>query len=129
MIGGFIVSGAEPKRVLVRALGPSLAAAGVAGFLPDPTLRLIDCHRPDDCEQQQLERDAAKLRSKPPASRPRTTAESAIALLLAPGSYTAVVGGNGGTTGVGLVEVYDLARDLPFEAGQRQHARLGGRER
>ncbi len=80
MIGGFIVAGAEAKRVLVRALGPSLSTAGVLGFLPDPTLRLIDATGQTIASNnnwkatQQGEIEASGI-------APANDAESAIALL------------------------------------------------
>lgn len=105
-IGGFIVSGTTPKNVLLRGIGPSLAAGGVQNFLADPALEL---HEPDGTvlannnwkESQQTQIAATGL-------APQNDTEAAIAALLEPGSYTAILSGAGGTTGIGLVEVYDL---------------------
>ncbi len=112
LIGGFIVTGISPKRVIVRAIGPSLTAFGVPGALADPTL---DLNAPDGSvtsndnwkETQQAEIEATGL-------QPTNDAESAILQTLAPGAYTAIVRGANGTTGVGLVEAYDL--DQPADA-------------
>jgi uncharacterized repeat protein (TIGR03803 family) len=106
LIEGFIVSGATPKTVLLRALGPSLAAAGLPGVLADPILEL---HKPDGTvlsndnwrDSQQAEIEATGI---PPAD----DMEAALVATLAPGAYTAVVHGQDSGTGTGLVEAYDL---------------------
>ena len=112
LIGGFIVTGISPKKVIVRAIGPSLTAFGVPGALMDPTLEL---NAPDGSvtsndnwkESQQAEIEATGL-------QPTNDAESAILQTLEPGAYTAIVRGVNGTTGVGLVEAYDL--DQPADS-------------
>ena len=108
MIGGFILgNGTGTTNVLIRALGPSLAGQGVTGALVDPTLELHDVNgaliRSNDNwkETQQTEIEATGL-------QPTNDLESAVLETLAPGAYTAIVAGKGGTTGVGLVEVYQL---------------------
>jgi VCBS repeat protein/ASPIC/UnbV protein len=109
-IGGFIVTGTAPKNVLVRGLGPSLAPFGVQNFLPDPTLELhepggtilIDNNWKDSQEAQIVATGLA----------PGNDSEAAIVALLEPGSYTAILSGTNNTTGVGLVEVYDLDADI-----------------
>lgn len=116
LIGGFILLGTEPKRVLIRAIGPSLEAAGVSGAMADPTLELHDSTgalvgQNNDwrttqtggliTEDQFLEIHATGI---PPTS----DAESAIVATLDPGAYTAIVAGADSSTGVGLAEVYDL---------------------
>jgi hypothetical protein len=109
MIGGFILGGSAgaSSRVVVRAIGPSLGAAGVAGALADPTLELKDGNGStllsnDDWQQTQ----AAEINGTGLA--PTNIHESALLISLPPGSYTAIVRGVGNTTGVGLVEVYNL---------------------
>lgn len=109
MIGGFIVFGDGSQDVLVRALGPSLTAAGVAGALSDPTLTLNDVNgnQIDFNDDWQKNPDADKIRATTiPPTNPK---ESAIVQTLAPGNYTAIVRGAGNATGIGLVEVYGLA--------------------
>jgi hypothetical protein len=109
MIGGLIVggSGTENARILLRAIGPSLGKAGVAGALQDPTLELRDANgellRENDNwqESQQSEIEATTI----PPSDP---AESAIVAQLPSGNYTAIVRGKNNSTGVGLVEVYSV---------------------
>ena len=113
MIGGFIIgSSTGNTRVIVRALGPSLGNAGVPGALQDPTLELHDGSgtlvsandnwkiRPDGISQQ-AEIEATTI-------PPTNDLESALVATLVPGNYTAIVQGKNNTTGVGLVEVYNL---------------------
>ena len=112
MIGGFIITGNAAKKVIIRAIGPSLSQAGVAGVLADPTIELNGSGgaiaRNDDWKTtQQAEIQATTI---PPSN----DLESAIVATLAPGSYTAIVAGKGNNTGVGLVEVYDL--DQPADS-------------
>jgi hypothetical protein len=106
MIGGFIVGGTEPAKILVRAIGPTLTDFGVQGALADPTLELHDSNgatiaNDDWRETQESEIIASKL-------PPNKDKEPAIIATLAPGSYTAVVRGKNNTTGIGLVEAYNL---------------------
>jgi hypothetical protein len=109
LIGGIIVGGptGSMQRVLVRALGPSLGSAGVASPLANPTLSLRDANgnviANNDNWQDSQHADTAATGKAPP-----NTKESAILALLAPGSYTAIVTGKNGTTGVGLIEFYSL---------------------
>jgi hypothetical protein len=109
MIGGFIVEGIPSKRVILRAIGPELSQYGVPNFLADPTLELHDGNGAliafnDDwilSNQFQEIQDSGHA--------PRNPLESAIIADLAPGRYTAIVQGINNTTGVALVEAYDLA--------------------
>jgi streptogramin lyase len=109
LIGGFIVVGNDAKRVIVRAIGPSLQSNGGAfpGRLADPTLELyvqgsdVPIATNDNWRENQAEVEATGL---PPSN----DLESAIVRTLAPGAYTAVVRGRNNGTGVGIVEVYDL---------------------
>jgi uncharacterized delta-60 repeat protein len=109
-IGGFIVTGAVEKSVLIRAIGPSLQVDGspLPGILSNPRLELHDSigqligQNDDWRESQEAEIIASGL-------APLNDQESAIAATLTPGAYTAVVQGSGGETGIGLVEVYDTS--------------------
>ena len=111
MIGGFVLGGTSinPARVVVRALGPSLQAAGIAGPLSNPTLQLFDNNGQAvasndnwaDVPSQAAELQALNL-------APTNPAESAIVATLPPGLYTAVVAGHSGATGIGLIEVYGV---------------------
>jgi hypothetical protein len=106
-IGGFIITGGAPKRVIVRAIGPTLAQSGVANVLADPVLEL---HGPSGFTTiiNNNWRDTQEAEIIATGIPPTNDLESAIVKTLDPGSYTAIVRGNGDTSGVGLVEVYDL---------------------
>jgi hypothetical protein len=108
-IGGFIITGTAPKHVLLRAIGPSLGQFGVPNVLADPVLEL---HGPgafatitDDNWRDDPAQEALILATGIP---PSNDLESAIDATLPPGSYTAIVRGRNNTSGVALVEVYDL---------------------
>ena len=109
LIGGTIIGGnaASLQRVLVRALGPSLASAGIATPLANPTLSLRDANgniiANNDNWKDSQQADIAATGKAPSNDR-----ESAILALLAPGNYTAIVVGKNGTTGVALMEFYSL---------------------
>lgn len=111
LIGGFIITGSEPKKIAIRAIGPSLANSGVSPFLADPTLELHAANGAliTSNDNWQTDSGAAELTANNLA--PANTKEAAIVRTLAPGSYTAVVGGNGNLAGIGLVEMYDLSPD------------------
>ncbi len=108
LIGGFVITGTEPKKVIVRAVGPSLAAAGVTGALADPTLEIFGASGPALATNDNW-RDAQQAEIQASGFAPTDDREAAIVRTLAPGIYTAIVRGAGATTGVALVEVYDLA--------------------
>jgi len=116
MIGGFIVQGSAPKRVIVRALGPELTQYGVPNVLNDPTLELHDSTgrliaRNDDWQHTIIGRfiDNGQVRDIIASGlAPADGRESAMVVELPAGNYTAIVRGVNNTTGVGLVEVYDL---------------------
>jgi plastocyanin len=108
MIGGFILGkGGASARVVVRAIGPSLAQAGVSGALADPTLELHDGNGATLSSNDNWQ-DTQKAEIEASGIAPKNAAESAIVALLPPGSYTAIAAGKGGTAGVALVEVYRL---------------------
>jgi hypothetical protein len=107
MIGGFIIHNAS-KQVLIRALGPSLASHGVSGVLADPLLELHNSAG-DLITTNDNWRDSQEQAITATSLPPSHNLESAILATLAPGSYTAIVRGNNGGSGVALVEVYDLA--------------------
>jgi phospholipase/lecithinase/hemolysin len=108
-VAGFIVTGDISKKVLIRGIGPSLAANGVPGPLGNPMLTLFDSTGAvqmtnDDWKNSP---DAADIMNTGIA--PKDDQESAIIATLPPGSYTVSLEGKDGGTGNGLVEVYDLA--------------------
>jgi hypothetical protein len=107
LIGGFIITGTEPKRVIVRAIGPSLGS--VQGALADPTLELHDAAGHIIAANDNW-KDSQKAEIEATTIPPAHELESALVRTLAPGAYTAVVRGANGSTGIGLVEAYDLDR-------------------
>jgi hypothetical protein len=107
LIGGFIITGSQSKQLIVRAIGPSLAAYGVSGAMADPLLELHNSSgaviaNNDDWQDAQASQISAT------GLTPTNPMESAIVTTLPPGNYTAIVQGYNGGTGVGMVEVYDL---------------------
>jgi hypothetical protein len=106
-IGGFIITGTSPKRVLLRAIGPSLSQFGISNALSDPTLELVNAGSVSVASNNNW-RDAQETAIQGTGLAPANDLEAAIDATLDPGNYTAVLKGNGGATGVGLVEVYDL---------------------
>jgi glucose/arabinose dehydrogenase len=124
MISGFIITAGSAKKVILRGLGPSLQQAGVPDPLPDPVLEL----RANDnslistnnnwkentpAEQQDLTNNQLA---------PSNDLESALVATLQPGTYTAIIRGQGNTSGVGLLEVYDMDR-----SGTSRLANISGR--
>jgi uncharacterized delta-60 repeat protein len=112
LIGGMIVTGSGQKKVLIRAIGPSLADAGLAGALQDPTLELHDGNGALIASNDDWGNSPDKQAVIDTTIAPSNAKESAILTTL-PASfsgigYTAIVKGANGTSGVGLVEVYDL---------------------
>jgi hypothetical protein len=112
-IGGFIITGSAPMHLLLRAIGPSLAP-GVPGALADTVLEL---HGPsgfatitDDNWRDDPAQEAAIIATGIP---PTNDLESAIDTTLNPGAYTAIIRGKNDTSGIGLVEVYDLSQAVP----------------
>ncbi|MBA3762706.1 MAG: hypothetical protein H0X04_05090 [Chthoniobacterales bacterium] len=107
MIGGFIITGAHAKNTMIRAMGPSLVSANVNGALQNPRLELFDsagamiASNDNWGDGQQAELQASGI-------APTDSREAAIARILAPGAYTAIVRGVNGEEGVALVEAYDL---------------------
>jgi uncharacterized delta-60 repeat protein len=115
-IGGFIITGAAPKHVLLRAIGPSLTQSGVPDALADPALEL---HGPDAFATitNNNWRDTQETAIVATGIPPINNLESAIDATLAPGAYTAIVSGNDNTSGVALVEVYDLDQSAASKLG------------
>ena len=107
LIGGFIITGTDPKEVIVRAIGPSLGDFGVANPLANPSLEL---NYPDGTTvvTNNNWRDTQEAEIMANGLAPKDDLESAILATLEPGAYTAIVRGFSGGTGVALVETYDL---------------------
>lgn len=112
-IGGFIITGTAPKHVVLRGIGPSLTQQSVPDALADPVMELHgpagfstitnDNWQDGSCAGSGLE--------------PPNPLESAICVTLDPGAYTAIVSGKNNTSGVALVEVYDLDQAAASKLG------------
>lgn len=111
LICGFIITGFESKTVMIRGIGPSLEGLGVPGALQNPTLTLFQNNGGDNVELEMnddwFETNADEKRAT--GLQPVFSTEAAILRTLTPGAYTAIVRGKNNTTGVGVVEVYDLS--------------------
>jgi hypothetical protein len=110
-IGGFIITGNMPKPVILRGMGPTLARAGVPGVLADP---VIELHGPGAFATITNNdwRDSQEAQIQATGIPPTDDLESAIVATLAPGAYTVIIKGNADTSGVALVEIYDLNQDV-----------------
>jgi hypothetical protein len=105
MIGGIILTGSEPSRVLFRAIGPSLVSAGIQQYLRDPQLELFN-EQGTKIRSNNNWRDSQQTEIQATGIAPENNFESAILTNLAPGNYTAIVTGTNGGTGIGLIEAY-----------------------
>ena len=143
MIGGFIVQGTGPKRVIIRAIGPELTQYGIADALANPRLELHNgtgalIASNDDWQTTILggiitSNQVSDIQNSGHA--PTAASESAIVADLQPGNYTAIVRGVNNTTGVALVEVYDLSPGASSSLGNistrsfvqtGEHVMIGG---
>jgi hypothetical protein len=143
MIGGFIVQGTGPKMVIIRAIGPELTQFGIADALANPRLELHNgsgalIATNDDWQTTILggiitSNQVSDIQNSGHA--PTVASESAIIANLQPGNYTAIVRGVNNTTGVALVEVYDLSPGASSSLGNistrsfvqtGEHVMIGG---
>lgn len=109
LVSGFVVGPGDTKKILLRAVGPALSSFAVTGTLGDPVLRLFDAGGTllatnDDWSAA----DAATMSSVGAFALPPGSRDAALVATLAPGAYTAQVSGAAGTTGVALLEIYDV---------------------
>lgn len=111
LIAGFIIQGDTNKRILVRGIGPSLATFGIADPLQDPTMELNASDGTLIASNDNWPGNANASEILTSGLAPSNPNESALLISVAPGSYTAVLHGQAGSTGIGLVEVYDLEAD------------------
>jgi glucose/arabinose dehydrogenase len=109
LIGGFIVTGSVAKKIIIRAIGPSLSQHGLSDVLADPTLELHDGNGALLQSNDNWQDDPSQA-SQISASglAPSNNLESAIIATLQPGNYTAIVRGKNSGQGIALAEIYDL---------------------
>jgi hypothetical protein len=122
LIAGFIITGNAPKKVIIRATGPSLT---VPGAMQDTTLELHDATSllgSNDNWKDSQENEIIDT-TIPPAN----LLESAIVATLAPGNYTAIVAGKNGTTGIAVVELYDLGTASLDDSSKAELAQISTR--
>lgn len=108
MIGGFIVTGSEQKKVLLRALGPSLGSAGISGAMQDPTLELHDSSGATIASNDNWKIGAQRDEIAASGVAPSDDRESAIIATISSGNYTGLLRGIGETTGIAVIEAYEL---------------------
>jgi photosystem II stability/assembly factor-like uncharacterized protein len=109
MIGGFILGGNDNAQVALRGIGPSLAQSGLSGVLADPMLELRNANGALLISNDHWENDstsAAQLSAH--GLQLKDPKESGIFASLPPGSFTAILAGKNGGTGIGLVEIYNV---------------------
>ena len=113
-IAGIIVSGSVPKKFLVRAIGPGLQARSVPGFLADPTFQIVDSANNvvatnDNWETSSTVDDVKAVTTAIGAvALDAGSKDAALTVTLAPGGYTVIVRGVNGTSGIALVELYQV---------------------
>ncbi len=105
LIGGFIITGKQPKKLIARALGPSLP---VAGALPNPKIQIYNSANELVAVNDNWQKAANRQTIIDTRIAPTNSLESAVLRSLTPGAYTAVITGANGGTGVGSIEIYDL---------------------
>jgi hypothetical protein len=114
LIAGFIVTGNDPRQILLRGIGPSLKVNGqpVAGAMADPTIELHNgstvIATNDNWKTDDLTGQSQQAAIENTSAAPTDDHESALVRTLDPGAYTVVLRGKGDTTGIAVVEAYDL---------------------
>lgn len=112
LIAGFVVNGATPKSVLLRAIGPTLTANGVSGALANPTLFLFNRSGLQIASNDNWSTGGAAVSNAAAAvgafPLPASSLDSSLVVSLTPGVYSAQVSGVGGTSGIALLEIYDV---------------------
>jgi arylsulfate sulfotransferase len=109
LIGGFIVTGPQPKTIVLRALGPSLGSFGLSHTLRDPVLRVYNSSRTLIATNENWQSDPHNADIRKSGLAPDNLLESATLQTLTPGAYTVTVTGKDPSPGTGLVELYDLS--------------------
>ncbi len=106
MIAGLVVGSGQPRRFLIRALGPSLNGSGMPNALADPMIEIVSNGVMIGSNDNWQTAQASEITAT--GFAPQDSRESGIILTLRPGPYTAIVRGRNGTTGSAIVEVYEL---------------------
>jgi arylsulfate sulfotransferase len=109
LIGGFIISGTEPKTMVLRALGPSLTGFGLSGVINDPVLNLYNSSHTLIATNDNWQSDPNQFTIEANGLAPGNLSESATMQSLAPGAYTVTVNGKNLGQGIALVELYDVS--------------------
>jgi PKD repeat protein len=119
MIGGFIITGSQPKTVIVRGIGPSLGPLGVPNTLADPVIEVHDSSGAliPGAINDNWQDAATKQQIIDSGLAPTNDLESALLGTINPGAYTVIVRGKDGGTGNGVFEVYDLDRTQDSKLG------------
>jgi hypothetical protein len=122
LVAGFVISGTDPKRVLIRGVGPALTAFNVTGVLADPTLKIVKTDGTVLAQNDDWGTQVAVSGGPTPGSPtdistaenasgafglPSGSKDSALLITLQPGLYSAIVSGVNNTTGTALIEVYE----------------------
>jgi hypothetical protein len=109
LIGGFVITGTDPKSIVLRALGPSLSSFGVPDVLANPILSVYNSSHTLIGSNDDWQSDPNHTIVEANGLAPANLLEAATVMTLAPGAYTVIVTGHDGTPGVGLFELYDLS--------------------
>ena len=114
LVAGFVINGTAARRLLIRAVGPSLAQFGVSGTLAQPQLQLYNSHGTSQTTAgaRSTQVNAGEIRSAAISAGAfallESSTDAALVTTLAPGAWTVQVSGLSSTTGTVLLEVYDL---------------------
>lgn len=108
LIGGFVINGSQSKQMILRAIGPSLVNSGIVGAMADPILELHDSTGATIATNDNWQTGGQASQINATGVAPTNPLESAIVATLAPGNYTAIVRGTNNSTGIALVEGYEL---------------------
>ncbi len=111
LIGGFILQGANPSTLVIRAIGPSLTTRGISNALANPSLELFNASGAMLFSNDNWQSDANAAAIQRVGLAPEHANEAALRVALPAGAYTAVVRGPGGSSGIGLVEIFDLQQN------------------
>ena len=107
LIAGLIVGSGEPPLIVIRAIGPELSSYGIQTPLLDPTLELFDANGTQIASNDDW-KDCQAAEIQATGLQPSNDRESTILATLRPGNYTAIVRGKDNSTGIGLMEVYNV---------------------